>query len=67
MLSALIKSQVSAISEDAAAHFAAGYLFEVVQQNKEDYIVGCFANNDKLNEILDQMNDDIEDKNWDAV
>ena len=67
MLSALIRQQVSTISEDAAAQFTAGYLYGVTAQDKRDYIVSCFANNTTLNETLDQMNKDLIDKNWDAV
>ena len=54
MLSALIKPLITTLSEDAAAQFSAGYLYGVTSKDKRDYIVGCFNNNDELNEKIDR-------------
>ena len=66
MLSALLKQQALAVSDDAAAQFSAGYLYGVTAQDKRDYILGCFANDATLNEMLDQFHDDVVRQDWEA-
>ena len=71
MLSALMQGTVAAIGDDAAAEFAAGYLWGTKQEDKRPYIMSCFNTDTDLNNILDQiMTDysrgDVEsgDKRW---
>jgi len=66
-----MQGTVAGIADDAAAEFAAGYLWGTKQEDKRPYIVSCFATDEDLNNILDQiMTDysrgDVEsgDKRW---
>ena len=67
-----MQGSAAAIADDAAAQFYAGYLWGAAQQDKKQYIAGCFQTDSDLNNLLDEiMNDyaqgDFEtgDSKWD--
>ena len=45
----------STVGDDAAAAFAAGYLFGVERGDKFSYILSCFTTDTELNQILDDI------------
>jgi hypothetical protein len=72
MLSALLTGSVhAAVADDAAAEFAAGYLWGTKAEDKRPYIVGCFETDKDLNDLVDGIMDDYSkgdvssaDKKW---
>ena len=73
MLASLLQSSIAALSADAAAQFAAGYLYGITTMDKRDYIVGAFGNpgcfkfDKDLNSTMDQAIADMKKGDNDAA
>jgi len=58
MLAALAKLQTVQVPDNAAAEYAAGYLWGAMNIDQEPYIAECFKENDTLNSDLAEIFDD---------